>query len=302
MPRAGRILIDDGVAYVARAGDERVTVRLSGKMRRAIRAGEAQRPVVGDHVTLGDDGLVVEVLARATRLARKAAGREDVEQVIAANVDLGLIATACGPDVNERRLERYLAVVRDGGVVPIVLLTKADTSADLPAELARVTAAAPNVEVISVSAVTGAGVDEVARRVAPDRTAALLGSSGVGKSTLLNRLVGEDRQRIGALLDDGTGRHTTTRRELFALPTGGWLVDTPGMREVGLLEADEGVDAAFGDLEALAEGCRFSDCRHEAEPGCAVRAAAESGAIDPTRLAAWHALRREIAGRRARRR
>jgi ribosome biogenesis GTPase / thiamine phosphate phosphatase len=297
-----RIAIDDGVAYVAWIDGARVTLRLSGKMRRGIRTGSVPRPVVGDFVSVTGDGQVEELLPRRTRLARKAAGRSDVEQVIAANVDIGFVATAAGIDLNERRLERYLAVVRDGGVQPVFLLTKVDASADAESDLARVQSVAGDVDVIAVSATTGQGVEEVARRIAPDRTAALLGSSGVGKSTLFNRLVGESRQRVGALLDDGTGRHTTTRRELFPLPTGGWLVDTPGMREVGLLDADEGVTEAFPDLEALAESCRFRDCAHTAEPGCAVRAAIADGAMGADRLEAWSRLQREVAARRARRR
>jgi ribosome biogenesis GTPase len=297
-----RIAIDDGVAYVAWIEGARVTLRLSGKMRRAIRTGEVPRPVVGDFVSITADGLVEELEPRRSRLARKAAGRSDVEQVIAANVDISFVATAAGVDLNERRLERYMAVVRDGGVQPVFLLTKVDVSADPGGDLARVRSVAGDVEVIAVSATTGEGVDEVARRIAPDRTAALLGSSGVGKSTLFNRLVGESRQRVGALLGDGTGRHTTTRRELFPLPTGGWLVDTPGMREVGLLDADEGVTEAFPDLEALAGSCRFRDCAHGTEPGCAVRAAIADGTLVAERLEAWKRLQQELATRRARKR
>ncbi len=302
MEGRARIAIDDGVAYVAFVDGARITLRLSGKMRRGIRTGEVPRPVVGDFVSITGDGLVEALEQRRSRLARKAAGRSDVEQVIAANVDIGFVATAAGADLNERRLERYMAVVRDGGVEPVFLLTKVDASTDAAGDLARVRSVAGEVDVIAVSATTGQGVDEVARRIAPDRTAALLGSSGVGKSTIFNRLVGESRQRVGALLGDGTGRHTTTRRELFPVPTGGWLVDTPGMREVGLLDAEEGVTEAFPDVEALSETCRFRDCAHAAEPGCAVRAAMAGGTLAAERVEAWRRLQQELAARRTRRR
>lgn len=302
MTDRARIAIDDGVAYVAWIDGARVTLRLSGKMRRGIRTGEVPRPVVGDFVSITADGLVEALEPRRSRLARKAAGRGDAEQVIAANVDIGFVATAAGVDLNERRLERYMAVVRDGGVEPVFLLTKVDASADPDGDLARVRSVAGDAPVLAVSATTGQGVDEVARRIAPDRTAALLGSSGVGKSTLFNLLVGESRQRVGALLGDGTGRHTTTRRELFPLPTGGWIVDTPGMREVGLLDAEEGVTEAFPDLDVLAQACRFRDCAHAAEPGCAVRAAITDGTLAADRLEAWRQLQQELASRRTRRR
>ncbi len=302
MKGRARIAIDDGVAYVAWIDGARVTLRLSGKMRRGIRTGQVPRPVVGDFVSITADAQVEALEPRRSRLARKAAGRSDAQQVIAANVDIGFIATAAGVDLNERRLERYMAVVRDGGVEPVFLVTKVDASADVEADLARVRSVAGDAAVLAVSATTGQGVEEVARRIAPDRTAALLGSSGVGKSTLFNRLVGESRQRVGALLGDGTGRHTTTRRELFPLPTGGWLVDTPGMREVGLLDAEEGVIEAFPDVEALAQACRFRDCAHAAEPGCAVRVAIADGALAAERLDAWQRLQQELASRRTRKR
>jgi ribosome biogenesis GTPase len=228
-----RIAIDDGIAYVAWTAGGAVSVRLSARMLREVRAGTAPRPVVGDLVTLSSGGIVEALEPRRTRLARRAAGAGDAEQVMAANVDLGFVATAAGADVNERRLERYLAIVRDGGVEPAILLTKADTSEDLAGETARVQRAVGDVRVIAVSSTTGQGVDEVAAMVAPDRLAVLLGSSGVGKSTLVNRLLGSDRQRVAGLRGDGKGRHTTTRRELFALPGGGFLFDTPGLREVG---------------------------------------------------------------------
>jgi ribosome biogenesis GTPase / thiamine phosphate phosphatase len=300
-----RIAIDDGVAYLAwpQGGGPAQSVRLDGTMLREVRTRGALRPVVGDWVDVSPDGLVLALRPRRTRLARRAAGGHDVEQVIAANVDLAFVATAADGDVNERRLERYLALVRDGGVEPVVLLTKADACADLGVERARVRSVAPGVDVVAVSAKTGEGVAEVARRIAQGPyLAALLGSSGVGKSTLVNLLLGQARQRVGDLRGDGKGRHTTTRREMVTLPGGGMLLDMPGMRELGLIDAGDGLGEAFAEVSVLAGRCRFGDCRHETEPGCAVRSALEEGALDPQRLASWRKLGDEIEARSKRRR
>jgi ribosome biogenesis GTPase len=299
-----RIAIDDGVAYVAwieGGGGER-SVRLDGRMLREVRTRGATRPVVGDWVEVSPDGQIVALKPRRTRLARKAAGSHDVEQVIAANVDLAFVAAGADGDVNERRLERYLAVVHDGGVEPVVLLMKADVCADIESERARVRSAVADVDIIAVSARTGEGVDEVARRIAPGRLATLLGSSGVGKSTLVNRLVGEARQKVGDLRDDGKGRHTTTRREIVLLPGGGMLLDMPGMRELGLIDAEQGLGEAFPEVSALTLQCRFRDCQHAQEPGCAVRSALASGALDAARFQSWEKLRDELGQRRKPRR
>ena len=304
MNELARIAIDDGIAYVAwieGGGGER-SVRLDGRMLREVRTRGATRPVVGDWVEVSPDGQIVALKPRRTRLARKAAGSHDVEQVIAANVDLAFVAAGADGDVNERRLERYLAVVHDGGVEPVVLLMKADVCADIEAERARIRSAVADVDIIAVSARTGEGVDEVARRIAPGRLATLLGSSGVGKSTLVNRLVGEARQKVGDLRDDGKGRHTTTRREIVLLPGGGMLLDMPGMRELGLIDAEQGLGEAFPEVSALTSQCRFRDCQHAQEPGCAVRSALASGALDATRFQSWEKLRDELGQRRKPRR
>jgi ribosome biogenesis GTPase len=225
---------------------------------------------------------------------RKVAGDETAAQVVAANVDVAFVVTAL-PDVNPRRLERYLALAWESGAVPVIVLTKTDLSDDVAAQITTAQALAPGVDVIALSSVTGVGVDALDRLLQPGRTAVLLGPSGAGKSTLVNRLLGADRIRTAEVREDGKGRHTTTHRELFRLPGGALLIDTPGMRELQLWDADAGLSAAFSDIYVLSDECRFRDCRHETEPGCAVRAAVEAGQLPAARLEHWRQLERELA-------
>jgi ribosome biogenesis GTPase len=294
-----RIAADHGVEYVLRGarGDLRATV--PGRLRMAIRKGESVRPVVGDWVSLeprGPEGtsLIQAVLPRRTQLVRKAAGRTDEEQVVAANVDVVFLVSALTRDLNPRRLERYLTVAWDSGAQPVVILTKADLCEDAVAARERIAALAPDVPLHVVSGVTGEGLDALEQYLGGNRTVALIGSSGVGKSTLINRLLGAERQEIGEVREDDKGRHTTTHRELFVLPRGGLVIDTPGMRELGLMESEEGLRTAFTDIEELAAGCRFSDCRHEKEPGCAVHEALRDGRLAPERLENYQKLTREM--------
>ena len=263
-------------------------------------AAEADLPAVGDWVILpaappGSCALIREVLPRRTHFSRQAAGRRTGEQVVAANVDTACLMMALNQDFNLRRLERYLAVAWTSGAEPVVVLSKADLCPDLAGPLEQVRAVARGARVQAVSTLTGFGLDALADGWTAGRTVALLGSSGVGKSTLLNWLLGASRQATGEVRPhDGRGRHTTSRRELFPLPGGGLVLDTPGLRELQLWDG-AGIDQAFADVDELAGACRFTDCRHDGEPGCAVRRAVEGGQLAPERLESFRKLRREQA-------
>jgi ribosome biogenesis GTPase len=273
---------------------------LAGRLRHEARS-RAELPAVGDWVavarasTAGDVTSIHAVLPRRTAFTRKVAGDETAAQVVAANVDIALVVTALPHDVNPRRLERYLALAWESGAMPVVVLTKADLAHDLAESITSARVVAPGVDVIALSSVTGDGVDALERVLGPGRTAVLLGPSGAGKSTLVNRLLGSERLRTAEVRDDGKGRHTTTHRELVRLRGGALLIDTPGMRELQLWDADAGLGAAFSEIYALATECRFKDCRHETEPGCAVLAAVDAGHLPAERLEHWRQLQRELA-------
>lgn len=277
--------------------DGEYSAALSGRF--AHEADQGGYPVVGDWVVASlraDEraATIHALLPRATTFRRKAP--DDRLQVVAANLDVALVAAALNGDLSARRIERYLAVAREGGAAPIVVLTKADLCADVPARRAEIEAVAGDAPVIAISSLTGDGVAELAAHLAPGRTAALLGSSGVGKSTLLNALAGETLMHTAAISgDDKRGRHTTTHRELFVLPSGALILDSPGMREMAVWGAEEGVSATFEDVAEIVASCRFSDCRHAGEPGCAVAAAFESGALTEDRWRGYDKLQRELA-------
>jgi ribosome biogenesis GTPase len=267
-----------------------VRSRLPGKLLH-----EGLEVAVGDWVGVAD-GLIRAVLPRRSAIVRNAAGLTTTGQTLAANVDLAFVVSSLGPDLEPRRIERYLVTIWESGATPEIVLTKADRMEDPWELVAEVEAVALGVPVHVVSAVTGQGCDALRARIQPGQTAVLLGSSGVGKSTLVNRWLGEDVMATNETReDDDEGRHTTTVRQLLVLPGGGLVLDSPGIRELQLWDVGaSALDATFSDIEEFAAECRFGDCSHQHEPGCAVLAAVESGALAPERLQSWRKLQREL--------
>ncbi len=296
-----RVAAEHRGAYVVLTEHGERVAEASGRLRHEA-VSRVDLPAVGDWVSLvlGDDlrqpsspGIVHEVLPRRSAFVRAVAGGVTEPQVVAANVDVVVVVCAAN-DANARRLDRYLALVRACGAEPVLALTKIDLhplDSAMLAEIERNAAAA----VHPVSSLTGEGVAEISAYFSGQRTLALVGSSGAGKSTLVNRLLGVDKQSTGGLGVDGRGAHTTTHRELIVVPSGGLVIDTPGMRELRLWDADNGLDEAFADLAELAARCRFTDCAHEGEPGCAVRAALDDGTLPIERWRSWDKLQRENA-------
>jgi ribosome biogenesis GTPase len=263
-------------------------------------AGSGELPAVGDWVALAPrleegTGTIQAVLPRRTKFSRKAAWQATQEQVLAANIDVVFLVTSLNEDLNLRRLERYLTLAWESGAQPVIVLTKVDLADDVAAKVLEVESVALGVPVHAISSLTGDGLDLVRSHLAPGKTIALLGSSGVGKSTLVNTLAGAELLAVQEIREDGRGRHTTTHRELIVLPEGGIVVDTPGMRELQLWEAPEGISDAFDDVETIAVGCRFNDCAHGTEPGCAIRAALEDGTLAQERWDSYEKLERELA-------
>ncbi|KRE89109.1 GTPase RsgA [Frateuria sp. Soil773] len=263
----------------------------------AVAAAIEPAVTVGDWVLLETEApRVLRIIERQSLVARIAAGGEHRMQAIAANLDSLFVVTSCNDDFNPSRLERYLAVAFEAGIEPVVVLTKADLCADTAGYVDAVQAIAAGVAAVAVDATSPASAARLAPWLEEGRTVAFAGSSGVGKSTLANSLVGRAAQATGGIReDDARGRHTTTSREMFALPSGAWVIDTPGMRELRIGAVEAGVGAVFDDIEAFAAQCRFRDCRHEGDAGCAVERALAEGRLDARRLASYRKLQREAA-------
>jgi len=305
-----RVTAEHRGAYAVRAprsdGPVEGLAVVSGRFRHEA-AGPADFPAVGDWVAIdgspADDAATIHArLPRRTAFSRLAAGLKTEAQVVAANVDVVFVAMGLDGDFNLRRLERYLAVAWGSGASPVVLLTKADRCPDVEGHATAVLATAPGVPVLPISALSGDGLADVLAWLGPGRTAAVIGSSGVGKSTLINVLAGHNvlatrEVRAG----DDRGRHTTTHRQLVALPGGGMIIDTPGMRELGLWDGGDAIGETFAEIDELAASCRFADCRHEHEPGCAVLAAIGDGRLPGERLRNRRKMEREAARTEARR-
>ena len=297
----GRVSVQHRGAYDVLVADGEVRAGLPGKLLHDA-GDKVDLPAVGDWVAVdppdGGQSTIRGVLARRTAFTRTAASdqhRISEQQVVAANVDTVFLVQALAEDYNPRRLERYLVLAWESGAQPVVVLTKADLSGDVEGIVAEVESIAVGVPVHAVSNMTGEGIDALRPYFAPNRTVAALGSSGVGKSTLINSLSGEEVMATGDVRRDGRGRHTTTRRELIPVPGGGFFLDTPGMRELQLAEASGGITETFEDVTELAALCRFSDCAHQSEPGCAVQEALRDGTLDPERWTSYRKLQGELA-------
>jgi ribosome biogenesis GTPase len=295
----GRVAVQHRGAYDVLVGDGELRCDVLGRLYEEA-TSPADLPAVGDWVAVAprpDEraGTVQAVLPRRTKFSRKTAWQASEEQVLAANVDVVLIVTSLNEDLNLRRLERYLTLAWESGARPVVVLTKSDLAGDAVDAIAAVESIAFGVPVHAISSITGEGLDALRAYLEPGVTTALLGSSGVGKSTLVNTLAGEELLATREIRDDGKGRHTTTRRELVQLPGGALVIDTPGIRELQLWSAEEGLDEAFEDVTELFAHCRFSDCAHQSEPGCAVKEALADGSLALERWESYLKLQRELA-------
>ena len=294
-----RIARENKSNYMVLAGNGEQLAELSGKFR--FNADDrGKMPAVGDWAVVSsmpseDRASIHALLPRRSAFVRKSAGLETVEQVVAANIEIAFIICGLDDNYNVRRIERYLTLAWESGAMPVVVLNKADLRTDFESCVSEVEAIAVGVQVMALSAKDGRGMDELRKHIAPGKTAAFLGSSGVGKSSIINCLLGEELLPTSEVREsDSRGRHTTARRELIVLPDGGIVIDTPGMRELRLWGDEQGLRQAFDDIEELAAACRFRDCSHVSEPGCAVKEAIESGGLSADRFESYLRLKREL--------
>ena len=294
----GRVCLEHNHVYRVRGADQEWLAEASGRLKYRA-TGRHELPAVGDWVLVRPDpsggrALITLILERRSWFSRKAAGRGTQEQVIAANIDVVLLVFGLHGPVNTNSIERYLVVARRSGARPAVVLNKADLAEDVDAAVTAARAAAPGTPVHAISAKTGAGLDALEAYLQPGVTLALLGPSGVGKSSIVNALVGREELATGDIRDwDARGRHTSVHRQLVVRDRGGLIIDTPGMRELQLWDADESVGEAFEDVAALSAGCRFRDCRHDREPGCAVKVAVTAGTLPAARYQSFLKLQAE---------
>jgi ribosome biogenesis GTPase len=296
---AGRVSLQHNRVLMLYTAAGETWAEITGRLRYRARGAE-DLPAVGDWVVIrrsAEEGRakIHEILPRRSKFSRKSAGRETEEQIVAANVDTVFLVTGLDRDFNPRRVERYLIMAWESGAEPVVVLNKADLIEDAEAKRGEIERVAPGAPVLLLSAKRGEGVEQLTAYISRGRTVALMGSSGVGKSTIVNRLLGSEVQRTQEVrLSDTRGRHTTTHRELFLLPGGGLVLDTPGMRELQLLVSEKGLRETFEEIEEVAAQCRFGDCRHEGEPGCAVREALDTGALDAARYENYRKMQAEM--------
>jgi ribosome biogenesis GTPase len=295
----GRITQVQRKSCIALTENGEIEVRVSGKFRYDT-FEKGSYPVVGDWVGIkkefnDDKGVIQAVLPRRSKFSRKVAGKVTEEQIIVANVDIVWIVSGLDNDFNIQRIERYLTLASESGSKPVVILNKSDICNDPDAKIEQVKRIAPSTPIHSISAELNQGLDILNQYLGKGKTIALIGSSGAGKSTIINRLLGVDRQKVGAVRkSDSHGRHITTYREMIMLPNGGMIIDNPGMREIQLWSKGESLNDVFKDIEEIAQQCRFRDCMHESEPGCAIKDALDKGELDPRRYTHYLKLRKEV--------
>lgn len=295
----GRVIAEYKGLYKVATEEDVLLSNVSGKIiYNAI--DKSSYPAVGDWVAIDrknndeGNGIINGVLDRRSKISRKVAGQEIDEQVIASNINTIFICMSANNDFNLRRLERYISIAWNSGALPVVVLTKEDLCGEIDVLIGKVKEVAIGIDIVCVSSLTGKGIGDVYKYIRPGETVVFIGSSGVGKSSLINSIIGEERLKVNDIrADDDKGKHTTTNRELIVLPEGGIVIDTPGMREIQILDDVDDIDDTFSDIVELSKKCKFSDCKHKTEPGCAIKAAVQSGQLSLKRLENYNKLKKE---------